>query len=158
MTSIISLDQKVRNRDPKVAKKMKDRRVMNRAWEIAKNSYNAHNASAETVAKLGAAKSSRDFFIASLQLAWDEEKSSTKIYVKIGSLPRKVMPRIHQEMATLINTNAMNGMTKETANYNMAKAALYARYGKEKVTDSMLEQVYVWAYGEAEHEQLSLLG
>jgi hypothetical protein len=158
MTSIISLESKVRNRDPKVAKKMKDRRVMNRAWEIAKNSYNAHNASAETIAKLGAAKSSRDFFVSSLQLAWDEEKSNTKIYVKVGSLPRKVMPTIHKEMTALINANATNGMTTETANYNMAKAALYARHSKGKVTDYMLEQVYVWAYGESEHEQLSLLG
>ena len=153
----ISLDKKVRNRDPKVAKKMQDRRVMNRAWEIAKNSYNAHNASAETVAKLGAAKSSRDFFIASLQLAWKEEKTSTKIYEKVGSLPRKVMPRIHQEMATLINAGATNGMSKETSNYNMAKAALFARYGENKVTKEMLEQVYIWAYGEPQEKQLDLL-
>jgi hypothetical protein len=146
MTSIISLDQKVRNRDPKVAKKMKDRRVMNRAWEIAKNAHNAHNASAETVAKLGAAKTSSDFFIASLQLAWDEEKSNTKIYVKIGSLPRKVMPRIHQELREMIESNITEGLSKEEANYELAKSALESRYGIEKVTSAMLNEIHSWAF------------
>ena len=144
----ISLDKKVRNRDPKVAKKMKDRRVMNRAWEIAKNSYNAHNASAETVAKLGAAKSSSDFFVSSLQLAWKEEKTNTKIYEKIGSLPRKVLPRIHSELREMIESNITEDLSKEESNYELAKSALEARYGADKVTDEMLSQIHDWAFGE----------
>jgi hypothetical protein len=152
-TTTISLDQKVRNRDPKVAKKMKDRRVMNRAWEISKNSYNAHNASGETVAKLGAAKSSRDFFTSSLQLAWDEEKSNTKIYVKVVALPRKVMPNIHKALRKMIKSDINDGLSIEERNYELAKLALETRHGKNKVTDLMLDQILSWAF---DSEQVQL--
>lgn len=127
--------------------------IMTRAWEIAKNSYNAHNGSPQIVAQLGSAKSSRDFFSASLKLAWNELKTNSKIYQLVKSLPNKVISRIHEAIKTLFNSKNTLNMSEEAINYKMATTVAHAQCGSKKPSKLMLSKIHNWAYGE---QQLAL--
>jgi hypothetical protein len=135
------------------AKNHKKINVMARAWEIAKNSYNAHNGSAQTVAQLGSAISSRDFFSASLKLAWNEFKTNSKIYNTVKSLPSKIILRIHQAIKSLFISKSTSSMNKETANFNMAKTVMCAKNDSKTLSSAMTSKIHAWAYGE---QQLNL--
>ena len=110
------------------------RNVMNRAWNIAKNSMNRHNSDAGAIAKNGACRTVVEFFAEALKLAWKEEQTGQTLFQKVAGIPKKVMPRINTALRQLLDTNPY------ATRVDMVHAALVARYGQDKVSPEMIEQ------------------
>ena len=137
-------------RNSAVARKIQSRSVMNRAWEIAKNAHNAHNANWKRVVDHGVALKASDFFQAAIRIAWMEEKSGEVIYEKVGKLPKKSMKRIHSELAQKhheVQVSIKNGFMDADVDAKMVlgNTALVARYGQSRVTDEMTQELREYA-------------
>jgi hypothetical protein len=138
---------KERNRNPLVARRIKIRKVMNRAHAIAKNAHNTLISNSSRIAIIGASYSAKDFFQESLKLAWKEQKLGTELYSLNGSLPRKVLPRIEESLQIFMDTFNPDNYKTEQYNFNLAKTALIARYD-DKTNPDEIYQLSLIAYGE----------
>jgi len=140
---------KERNRNPLVARRIKIRKVMNRAHAIAKNAHNTLISDPSRIASIGASYSAKDFFQESLKLAWKEQKLGTELYSLNGSLPRKVLPRIEEQLQSFMNTFNPDNYTAGDYNFSLAKTSLVARLG-DKATTEMIYDLSLIAYSETD--------
>jgi hypothetical protein len=134
------------------------RNIMKRALVISINAQNTHNSDFRKVVSLGVSLNPTEFFAEALKIAWKEEKTGTMIYHKTGKLPRKVMPRIHNELVEAhknMNTAINNGfMNKHDAAMYIGETALLARHGVDKVTPEMMDELRDYV-ASTEHQELS---
>lgn len=139
-----------RKQSPAVAKRKMIRAVMNRANQIARNAYNAHNTSTQRIAQFGAAVSMTEFLTESMKIAWAEVKTGTTIYENVGKLPRKTLPRIHAALAKKVEeTNADDSLTQEDRHFYQAKTMLLAKSSGE-VSDSDFNEAFYYSYKAAQ--------
>lgn len=130
------------NRCPKVARKIQARRIMNRAWKIARNRYNTLIANASKLAEIGIQyPDAAIFFRDALVLAWREERAGRELYTMQQGLPRKVLPRIQAQLRTFMQVNDRHVMSEKEYKFKMGVVALNARFGQDKVEAGMIEEI-----------------
>lgn len=114
MTTVIATEKQTRsyNRSSKAASKMTARKVMNRAWYIARNAHKAYMSNHMSILFSNKmARNVSEFFTESLKLAWEEQNTGKEIYVA-ATLPKKNL----SNLISAYNDSLKEGLSKvETA-------------------------------------------
>jgi hypothetical protein len=116
--------------------------IKKRAKAIADNMRNVHNSNYQTVLLKGAAIHANTFLSEAIDIATKEEESNTIIYKLVKNLPRKVMPRIHEEITlkhAILSEQLLNGSIDIVSfKKEIGLTAITSRYGEGKVTPEMI--------------------
>lgn len=119
--------------------------INKRAKAISENMRNAHNSNYQTVLLKGAAIHANTFLSQATDIATKEELTNKIIYKIVKNLPRKVMPRIHEEISlkhALLSEQLLNGSINIISfKKELGLTAITSRYGEGKVTPEMISEL-----------------